>query len=425
MTITIHRGINQIGGCITETASASGSKILIDLGHNLPEGDEPSEDKYDDKVNLASLLDGVKAVFYTHPHGDHVGFEIEVAKRGIDQYIGSLSKELMILLKGHLAYRGNPKFKAELEAFKKFRTFEAKKKIQIDDISITPYFVSHSAPDAYMFLIECDGKKVLHTGDFREHGYRGKGLLPTINSYIVHCKIDVLITEGTMLSRDDSRLMSENELKYKAIDIFRKHRNLFVMCSSMDADRLASFYQAAQEVDKMFVVDGFQWKVLETIGNTLGTKSILYRFPKRRYYENHMDTIRNAAQTNGFVSIVRNNVKSREFIEAIYPTLDPKETCFIYSQFLGYILPTHTAFQQRTYDFVHSREWQIEYLHTSGHASRETLAEVCKKTNPRLAIIPIHRESKSDFRSLDLPQELKDKVTTESTTIKEVKIVIK
>ena len=374
---------------------------------------------------MASLLDGVKAVFYTHPHGDHVGFEIEVAKRGIDQYIGSLSKELMILLKGHLAYRGNPKFKAELEAFKKFRTFEAKKKIQIDDISITPYFVSHSAPDAYMFLIECDGKKVLHTGDFREHGYRGKGLLPTINSYIVHCKIDVLITEGTMLSRDDSRLMSENELKYKAIDIFRKHRNLFVMCSSMDADRLASFYQAAQEVDKMFVVDGFQWKVLETIGNTLGTKSILYRFPKRRYYENHMDTIRNAAQTNGFVSIVRNNVKSREFIEAIYPTLDPKETCFIYSQFLGYILPTHTAFQQRTYDFVHSREWQIEYLHTSGHASRETLAEVCKKTNPRLAIIPIHRESKSDFRSLDLPQELKDKVTTESTTIKEVKIVIK
>lgn len=425
MTITIHRGINQIGGCITEIASTKGTKILIDLGHNLPEGDEPSEDKYDDKVNLASLLDGVKAVFYTHPHGDHVGFEIEVAKRGIDQYIGSLSKELMILLKGHLAYRGNPKFKAELEAFKKFRTFEAKKKIQIDDILITPYFVSHSAPDAYMFLIECDGKKVLHTGDFREHGYRGKGLMPTINSYIAHRKIDILITEGTMLSRDDSRLMSENELKYKAIDIFRQHRNIFVMCSSMDADRLASFYQAAQAVGKMFVVDGFQWKVLETIGNTLGTKSNLYRFPQRRYYENHMDTIRNAAQSNGFVSIVRNNVKSREFIETIFHTLDPKETCFIYSQFLGYILPTHTAFQQRTYDFVHSREWQIEYLHTSGHASRETLAEVCKKINPRLAIIPIHREAKSDFRCLDLPEELKDKVHTESVTLEDVEIVIK
>ena len=71
MIITIHRGINQIGGCITEIASASGTKILIDLGHNLPDGDDPSEDKYDNSANLSALLDGVKAVFYTHPHGDH------------------------------------------------------------------------------------------------------------------------------------------------------------------------------------------------------------------------------------------------------------------------------------------------------------------------------------------------------------------
>ena len=220
MIITIHRGIDQIGGCITEIASTSGTKILIDLGHNLPDGDNPSEDKYDNSANLSALLDGVKAVFYTHPHGDHVGFETEVAKKDIDQYIGHLSKDLMLLLKGHLAYRGNPKYKAELDAFKKFHTFEEKEKIPIGDISITPYFVSHSAPDAYMFLIECDGKKVLHTGDFREHGYRGKGLMPTIKSYIAHRKIDVLITEGTMLSRNDSRLMTENELKYKAIDLF-------------------------------------------------------------------------------------------------------------------------------------------------------------------------------------------------------------
>ena len=38
MKITIHRGLNQIGGCITEIQSLSGTKILIDLGHNLPDG---------------------------------------------------------------------------------------------------------------------------------------------------------------------------------------------------------------------------------------------------------------------------------------------------------------------------------------------------------------------------------------------------
>ena len=425
MTITIHRGIDQIGGCITEIASASGTKILIDFGHNLPSGDEPTVDKYEDETTIDNLLKDVNAIFYTHPHGDHVGFETQVAKRGIPQYIGTVSKELMLLLKGHLAYTGNPKYKAELDAFNEFHTFVAKDKIPIEDITVTPYFVSHSAPDAYMFVVECDGKKVLHTGDFRDHGYRGKGLMPTINSYIVRRKIDILITEGTMLSRDDSRLMTENELKYKAIELFRRHRNLFVMCSSMDADRLASFYQAALATGKMFVVDGFQWQVLETIGETLGSHSSLYRFPSRRYFAKHMEEIQNAARKEGCVMMVRNNKNCREFIDAIYPTLKSDETCFVYSQFLGYILPQHSAFQQNTYDFIHSRDWHFEYLHTSGHASRDTLVAVCKSVNPRLAIIPIHREAKSDFRSLDLPQELKDKVHTESVTLEDVKIVIK
>ena len=85
----------------------------------------------------------------------------------------------------------------------------------------------------------------------------------------------------------------------------------------------------------------------------------------------------------------------------------------------------HGAFQQSTYDFVHSRDWHFEYLHTSGHASHDTLEAVCKSVNPRLAIIPIHREAKSDFRSLDLPQELKDKVHTGSTNLGDLVITVK
>lgn len=38
MKITIHRGIDQIGGCITEIATEK-ARILIDLGQNLPEYD--------------------------------------------------------------------------------------------------------------------------------------------------------------------------------------------------------------------------------------------------------------------------------------------------------------------------------------------------------------------------------------------------
>jgi mRNA degradation ribonuclease J1/J2 len=77
------------------------------------------------------------------------------------------------------------------------------------------------------------------------------------------------------------------------------------------------------------------------------------------------------------------------------------------------------------YDFIHTYDWHFEYLHTSGHASRETLAMVCKMVTPKLAIIPIHREAQSDFCQLDLLEELKNKVITKSTSIEDVKIVIK
>lgn len=426
MTITIHRGIDQIGGCITEIASDSGSKILIDLGHNLPEGDAIAYDKYDNSEELDKLLDGVSAIFYTHPHGDHIGFEAQVAQRGIPQYIGETSKELMLLLKGHIAYTGKPQLMAEKEAFEKFRTFRDTETVKVDStIMVTPYFVSHSAPDAYMFLIECDNRVVLHTGDFRDHGYRGGELMHTIDTYIARHNIDVLVSEGTMLSREDARLISENELKNKAIEMMGKCKSVFVMCSSMDADRMASFYQAAMDKGMMFVVDGYQWKVLEKIENTLGKECGLYHFPQRRYFAKHMEEIRAASKANGFVMLVRNNYRIRKFIDTIYPELDSKKTCLIYSQFTGYIFKEHPAFQQRTFDFVHSHDWEVKYLHTSGHASKETLTEVCTKVDPKLAIIPIHREAKSEFRSLDLPQELKNKVVTDTTIVEDVKIIIK
>lgn len=258
MHITIHRGIDQIGGCITEIESKNGTKILIDLGHNLPEGDKLSDDPLDKPEKLDDLLKGVSAVFYTHPHGDHLGFETKIVKKGITQYIGEISKEMMLTLKDSILFRSKGEKKAEAQAaydaIKSFETYKAdipvwiKDKHGKDDIKVTPYYVSHSAADAYMFVVECDKKKVLHTGDFRDHGYQGNALLPMVGYYISRKKIDVLITEGTMLSRDDIRLMSEEELQEQAKTIMNKYDNIFVMCSSMDADRLASFYWATDSI---------------------------------------------------------------------------------------------------------------------------------------------------------------------------------
>ena len=428
MTITIHRGINQIGGCITEIASASGTKILIDLGHNLPEGENRDNDPLDKAENINPILNGVSAVFYTHSHGDHVGFEAAVDKKGIPQYIGRLSKKLLLLQRGNnLYYHPSPELRASKNAIDNFITYEANKPVKIGDITVTPYYVSHSAPDAYMFVVECDGRTVLHTGDFRDHGYRGKGLEPTIKKFIVPRNVDVLVTEGTMLGRDDGRMISEEALYEQLTVLMRKYKYVFVMCTSQDADRISSINHAVATVGgRRMLVDGYQYKVLEAFEEELGQGNFRrYQYKRKHYFRKDWSNVLDKDCKRGFAMLVRNNRNFKKSLDEMMPLLEREQCCLVYSQFKGYILAEHTAFQQGTYDFIHSYNWRYEYLHTSGHASKETLATVCNLVEPRLAIIPIHREARSDFRKLNLSEELKSKVITQSASIEDMNIVIK
>ncbi|MCM1310515.1 MAG: hypothetical protein NC301_05750 [Bacteroides sp.] len=74
MNITIHRGINQIGGCITELYTAT-SRIFIDMGDNLPGENDLTDGEKRSFVNslFANNIKKHGAVVYTHAHPDHIG----------------------------------------------------------------------------------------------------------------------------------------------------------------------------------------------------------------------------------------------------------------------------------------------------------------------------------------------------------------
>ena len=428
MQIIIHRGINQIGGCITEIQSSSGTKILIDLGHNLPDADGQAEDEYDVPENLDRLLDGVSAVFYTHYHGDHIAFEAAVAKKVIDQYLGHLARKVKLKFYAHMKNvpqeESSKKFEAAFNAVLGFTEYYPTKAVTVGDIRITPYYLSHSAADAYMFVIECDGRKVLHTGDFRDHGYIGKWLYGTLRKFVVKPKTDVLITEGTMISRGDERMMSEKELQDKAYGLMSDYKYAFVLCSSTDPDRLASFCQATiRHPGRMFIADGYQCKMLDLFTKNLYQKRNIrtYDFSKAQEYDESLfpDMIE-----SGFTMLVRTSGKFKSLLDNFMRILPDKETVFIYSQFNGYIRPEHKAYKADTDEFVHSHGWKFECLHTSGHASQETLAKVCNIVNPSAAIIPIHKEDGSDFKSLDIDDALKDKVVEHNTIVDGIEIQV-
>ena len=335
MKIRIHRGSKQIGGCITEIQSDKGTRILIDLGHNLP-GENANDDEYDDPSRLSELLDGVSAVVYTHNHGDHVGFFYKVPKE-IPQYIGEMAREVMFnildenynrLSRDERRLAGSDYFD-KISALRAFRTYKAAQTFNVDDISVTPFFVSHSAGDAYMLLIECDGKKVLHTGDLREHGFLGKGLEPTLQKWMTD--IDVLITEGTMLSRDDEQTKTEGEIQSMMHEYMQRYKNVFVLCSSTNFDRLAGLHKANQRIgNRPFVCDVYQSIQLETLTRFCGKHSDLYRITRVEEMSLGNENLHQRMVANGFTMLVRDNGKFRKWLDHLMPMLDPEQTVLIY-----------------------------------------------------------------------------------------------
>ena len=414
MKITIHRGADQIGGCITEICSESGNKIFIDLGHNLPsESDEP--DKYDNPTTLSTLLEGVSAVVYTHNHGDHAGFFAHIPEH-IPQYMGAMGREVMqntLEEQFNTAQRAGRTQRAEevegaIARLNKFRTYATARTFHIGDIAITPYFVSHSAADAHMLLVECDRKRVLHTGDFRDHGFTGKGLTPTLARI---GQVDALIIEGTTLSRDGSASKSEYQIQQEMLELMGRYKHIFVVCSSTNFDRLAGLHKASQEFrGRPFVCDTYQKQQLDTLTTHLGKCSPLYIIKNARQMSLKSESLHRQMFKNGFTMIVRNNSTFRKWINFLKEHIDLNETLCIYSQYHGYLDEQPTL-----REFVDSLGCKVEYIHTSGHASPEAIEEVCRTLKPRSAIIPIHKDATSDFHTLNLPDELKAKIIAADT----------
>lgn len=410
MRITIHRGLNQIGGCITEIATDS-TRILIDLGQNLPDNQGNVNDAFQSKEAVENLCEDLNAIFYTHYHGDHIGLMGLVPSK-VEQYIGSEAKEVMLVKAKYL--------RQDMDKTVSLKTFKKQDRIVVGDIVITPFLVSHSACDSYMFLVEANHIRILHTGDFRDHGYLGKGLIPTIRKHIG--QVNFLITEGTMLSRNNEKVPSEYDLQLKAKQIMKQYKYVFILGSSTDIDRIATFHKANPR-KRLFVCDSYQSEVLDVFTENSGSYSDLYKFTDLSVFPD--PTLKAAMLEKGFAMMIRNNSSQGQyakFTKLMIDAIPESERLLIYSMWSGYVdLGRH---QKSEYVELLSKFSNVERIHTSGHASMKCLAEVCTATQPTMGIITIHSESCADYVNLGISDALKAKVITSSTQIDTVSIVM-
>lgn len=386
MKLKVIKGVNQIGGCMTEITSKLGTKILIDFGKDLEEKDDCKPDDFE----LDGLTKGEKkydAVFITHSHGDHIGLVYKLLK-DIDVYIDSKS-----LLIHNITCDFVKNSKKIVGKVHEFDVDEQKTVCINNDIKVTPYFVDHSAYNSCMFLIEADGKKILHTGDFRGHGRKRDKFIKSLNKI---GDVDVLLTEGTSLSRRDGKYKTEEELEIKAKEEFSKYKTVLIMQSSTNIDRLNTFYNARG--NKNFVMDTFSNAIASKLIDApkYGMDNIYLWHPN--VYKKKKESFKNVYMTDktnyefmpSFIMLVKQSMiyEIRKMVKN--HMIIPRETLLVYSLWNGYIEK-----EKELKDFIDElRNMGMHYndkLHTSGHSDKTTLNEFSKKVNSKVTYV-IHTD---------------------------------
>ena len=375
MEVIIHRGTHQIGGCATEYRTNK-TRIFIDFGAEL----DSENAKQFDIEGVTKGETNCDAVFFTHYHGDHMGL-LDTINKDVPLYMGEASKAIAKILNDRLSKAPNID-SYDIERINSIQTFKAAKSIIIGDITITPYMVDHSAYDAYMFKIEADGKSVLHTGDFRTHGFRGKGVKPTLEKYVK--RVDALVCEGTTLNRAEAKCETENDLKNRIKSVLEENKYVFVVCSSTNIDRLAGICSVIPK-GKYCICDKYQLSVIEYIRDFAGNKSSLYKFDKALYYSENLDEKMN---DKGFCMFVRCGNPEHKRIMEMYKDKNP---VVIYSMWKGYLE------QDNIKEFLNG--YKRLDMHTSGHADSDAIKMVIDTVLPD-KVIPMHTEVPEAFLNL-------------------------
>ena len=257
-----------------------------------------------------------------------------------------------------------------------------------------------------MFKIESEGKVILHTGDFRNHGYLGKGLDRILKYYIG--QIDLLITEGTMLGRTQEKVLHEMDILSNTIKVLKRHKYVFALCSSTDLERLASFKEACKLTHRVFCCDHFLSSILDIF--TKYTESSIFNFSNKFLLNQYNEPkVREFLMKRGFLIPVRSSQIER--IKKLINTYNDAPPYLIYSMWQGYhngqeehlnpqIIAMRELFNGRIYDGTR------DGFHTSGHADIKTLRDVCIRTNPHTGIIFIHKDFNSSIEALHLPTRI-------------------
>ena len=376
MRINILRGQNQIGGSIIEISDDK-TRLFFDIGINLDESDEVEIPEIDGLFYGVPNCDGV---FISHYHSDHLGLTDKLLD-GIPVFMGEKAYGIITAAANYREKQIplTPLFIYDRE------------KITIGDFAITPYLCDHSAFDSYMFLIENGGKTVLYTGDFRANGRLDFDTL--LEDLPV---VDVLITEGTTLTREERENIQEELLEEIAVNYIQgKNDPIFIMMSAQNIDRLVTAQNIADQADRVFLQDIYTAQIAKSC-NVLSDKARVFMTGGDKQYQqlqqfNSVKIGKYEIAKTPFLMCIRQSMKN--YLAKLNDLVSFEGGVLFYGMWKGYMEQPE---MKEFLDWMVSKGVKVHILHTSGHADATTVDRIIKKVCPQI-IIPIHTENANWF----------------------------
>ena len=395
MTLTIHRGTHEIGGSCVEICSDK-AKILIDLGMPLDYDKRSREEQTEIRHNAEEWCKGADAIFLSHAHADHYGFLYLLPQ---DTPIYATEESFaMLALDGILG--------DDLTKHLEKHTLKSGQSCEVADIKVTAYIVDHSAYGACAFLIECDGKRILYSGDIRLHGVKGV-LYENLPK-----DVDYLLLEGTNVSRAKNN-PTEREVENQFVETFNEASDALhlVWCSAKNIDRICALFRACIRCGRTLVLDPYTANVLAAVAKlnphipTVTTaKQMRVYFPyyltKRLLERNPESYIYTLEPRKNKVSYDDFSSSPEKYVMLVRPTtlsylekLSIRHIRLIKSIWGGYWNEPNT---ERFRRWVEEHCEAVKDIHSSGHADTQSLQRIVEFVRPK-TIVPIHTDAPKRF----------------------------